>query len=349
MKGKLNYVVVAVLLVASLGASGASYWNRHHSNQIQPTQTPRSASQPQATPAPALNPLQIDAIRSRSYPASQLVTETDLGDQGGYHSYIASYTSDGLKIFALLAVPTSPEPAGGWPVIIFNHGYIDPAQYQTASSYRDWVATLARAGFMVVKPDYRGNAGSQGQPEGGHFSPVYAYDVLNLISTLKQYPKANANRIGLFGHSMGGHVSLRTIVASPDVKATVVAAGVVGSFNDIFYNWPNSPAPNDRPLALVQGIRQHLIDQFGTPKTDPDFWNSASAINYVGDITGAVQVHQDIGDTVVPKIFSDHLVRALQQSSKPVEYYLYPGNDHNFTADRSLLMQRAIAFYRSHL
>ena len=105
---------------------------------------------------------------------------------------------------------------------------------------------------------------------------------------------------------------------------------MVGSFYDIFYNWPSAPDLTDQPLALTQGIRQNLINKYGDPKTDPNFWNSASAINYVANITGPVEVNQDVGDSVVPKIFADHLVAALQADHKSVEYYTYPGDDHNF-------------------
>src|SRR5674476_754499 len=118
------------------------------------------------------------------------------------------------------------------------------------------------------------------------------------------------------------------MVIARDIKATAIMNGVVGSFYDMFYNWPGNEDLTDQPLALVQGIRQHLIDQYGTPKTNPTFWDSASAINYVSAVTSAVQVNQDSGDTSVPALFSDHLVVALQAAHKSVQYYPYPGNDH---------------------
>jgi len=310
---------------------------------------PRVSSQPKAT-TPALDPLTIEAMRSRTYPGSTITTEQLLGDQGGYTNMIISYQSDGYKIYALESTPNGAMPSGGWPVIILDHGYINPATYQTnGPEYQQFISTFAKAGFMVIKPDFRGHGKSEGAPEGGHFSPVYAYDNLNLISSLKQYPSVNSHRIGLFAHSMGGHTALRTIVVSKDIKASVFMAGVVGSMYDIFYNWPNSPAPNDQPSALVQGKKQALIAKYGDPKANPTFWNSASAINYVGFVTGPVQVNQDINDNVVPKIFADHLVTALQNANKAVQYYTYPGDDHQFIHNRTLILQRAVAFYQSNL
>ena len=311
---------------------------------------PTSSTTPAPTPAPALDPIQIEAMRARSYPGSQLIITQDLGAQFGYHDSIASYLSDGLTLYALVSTPNGAEPAGGWPVIILAHGYIDPPQYQTAGAdYRSVIDELAAAGYLVVKPDYRGHGHSQGQPTGGHFSPAYTYDVLNLIASLKTYSDANPERIGLLGHSLGGHVALRTIVVSHDVKATVFMAGVVGSINDILYNWPRSPAPGDRPVALVQGARQRLIAIYGDPKTNPKFWDSASAINYVSAVSGAVQINHDEADSTVPKLFSDHLNAALVAAHKPADYFVYPGDDHQFTQNHALLMQRILAFYAAHL
>jgi dipeptidyl aminopeptidase/acylaminoacyl peptidase len=348
VKPKVKFAVTGALV---LSAAVIVFINWRYQSQSRPTVArPPSPSQSQPNQVNTYEPLQIEAIRQRSYPGSDITIEQNLGNQGGYSTQIVSYRSDGLKIYALLATPVGTKPEGGWPVVILNHGYINPTEYQTnGSSYRGVVAALARAGFMVIKPDYRGNGNSQGQPEGGHFSPVYTYDVLNLIASLKHYPEANTKRLGMIGHSMGGHVSLRTIVVSPDIKATVLWAGVVGSMNDFFYNWPNSPFPKDQPTALVQGTRQALVDKYGTPATNPGFWDSVSSINFVSAISGVVQVDHGTGDTVVPELFSDHLVAALNQAGKSVTYYTYPGDDHNLSHNQSLFLSRVIAFYRSKL
>jgi len=288
-------------------------------------------------------------MRARSYPASKFTPVKSDGDQGGYANGVVSYQSDGLTVYALMSIPDGVKPARGWPVIILAHGYIDPSLYKTDdASYADLIAAFARAGYVVIKPDYRGNGQSQGVPEGGHFSPVYAYDLLNLISAVKADSRMDASRIGLFAHSMGGHEALRAMVVSHDIKAVVFMAGVVGSFNDIFYNWPNSPVSTDQP-AVVQQIRADEIDAHGTPATDPAFWNSASAINYVSFTTAAVQINQDVGDTVVPKTFADHLDAALVAASKNVQYLTYPGDDHQFIANRSAILANAVAFYKANL
>lgn len=326
-------------------ATTTAFWYRSNTKTqpSQPSETLRESKAEQ-------DPLAIEAIRSRTYKASPITTEQQLGNQDGYTNAIVSYNSDGYKIYALQSTPTGTAPTGGWPVIILDHGYIPPAQYRTnGSDYRSIIAALARAGFVVIKPDYRGHGQSEGEPEGGHFSPGYAYDNLNLIASLKQYQLINPARIGLVGHSLGAHVALRTIVASKDVKATVLVSGVVGSIYDILYNWPRSPMPQDQPMAQLIARRQALLDKYGDPKKNPDFWNQASAINYVDAVTGKVQIHHSAGDSTVPILFSNNLTKALQAAGKPVESYTYPGDDHQFTLNRNSLVQRAITFYKGNL
>lgn len=296
------------------------------------------------------DPLSIAGLRIHPYRASQIVTERSLGKRGGREDSIVSYRSDGLKVYALRSTPAGNPPADGWPVIILCHGYIDPDKYQTdGPEYMELIEAFARAGYMVLKPDYRGHGQSEGQPVGGHFAPDYTYDILNLIATLKRTDQIDAQRIGLAGHSLGGHVALRTIVVSQDIKATAMVSGVVGSMEDIFFNWPRSPDRKDEPAGLVQGQREKLVREHGDPKSNPGYWNSASAINYVQAVAGPVQVHQSATDSTVPKLFSDHLVDALRKAGKRVDYRVYPGDDHQFVWNRAALVDNLVKFYRANL
>jgi dipeptidyl aminopeptidase/acylaminoacyl peptidase len=310
---------------------------------------------PSAAATPTVYPpddLAIAALRARSYPASTLVPVRSDGDRGGFVDSVVSFQSDGLREYALMSIPDGPRPARGWPVVIINHGYSDPATYQTdGSPYSQFVAAFAHAGYMVLKPDYRGHGQSQGVASGGHLSPVYAYDLLNLVSTLRADSRVDATRIGLLGHSMGGDEVLRALVVSKDIRAAVFLAGVVGSMYDIFYNWPQpqNPPPAARPIPLQVGVENDVIAEHGTPATNAAFWNSASAINYVDSITAAVQINQDVGDTVVPKIFSDHLAAALRAAGKVFQYNTYPGDDHQFLRNRAAILAATVAFYRAHL
>lgn len=200
---------------------------------------PTVSSSPIPSPSVAdQNSLSILAMRQKSYPGSDLKIEQTLSDGSNYHQFIASYQSEGLKIYGLLTVPEGNKPAQGWPVIIFNHGYIAPEQYRTTERYVAYVDAFARARYIVFKSDYRENGNSEGQPLGAYYSPAYATDVLNALTTLKRYKDADPNKIGMWGHSMGGNITLRNLVVNPsDIKAAVIWGGVVGTYDDLMNNW----------------------------------------------------------------------------------------------------------------
>ena len=82
----------------------------------------------------------------------------------------------------------------------------------------------------------------KGLRRGGYGSPDYTIDVLNALSSVKRYPDVDPERIGMWGHSMGGHITLRSMVTTKDIKAGVIWAGVVASYPDLMSRW-RRPVP----------------------------------------------------------------------------------------------------------
>jgi dipeptidyl aminopeptidase/acylaminoacyl peptidase len=304
------------------------------------------------TDAISIHPLQIVQMRQKDYPGSDITIEQNLANGGNHRRYIASYKSDGLKIFGLLTVPQGQVPEGGWPVIVFNHGYIPPEVYSTTERYEAYVNGFAQKDYVVFKPDYRGHGNSEGNPEGAYYSPAYTTDVLNALSSVKKLEYVNRDKIGMWGHSLGGHITLRTMVVNKDVKAGVIWAGVVADYYDMANNWRRRPGwtPSNRERQSTRPNRQNLIDQYGSFEENPDFWDSISPINFVVDISGPVQIHHGTGDVTVPHEFSESLRTALEKQGKTVEYYSYDGADHNLSGSAfSPAMQRSVAFFDTYL
>lgn len=300
-----------------------------------------------------LNPLTITAMRKKDYPGSNLVIEQTLSDEYNSHQYIASYKSEGLKIYGLLTVPIGQMPKNGWPVIIFNHGYIPPTQYRTTERYVAYVGGFASAGYIVFKPDYRGNGSSEGRPEGAYYSTSYVTDVLNALATIRKYKDANPGKIGMWGHSMGGNITLRSLVVRPDdIKAAVIWGGVVGTYNDLMNNWQRrvSYIPPPTEMALRNSYRANLIAKYGTPESNPEFWHSIDPNYYLSDITAPIQLDTGAEDEEVPPAFSQGLFDRLRKLKKTAEFYSYPGGDHNISDPNfSLAMQRSVDFFNKYL
>jgi dipeptidyl aminopeptidase/acylaminoacyl peptidase len=291
-------------------------------------------------------------MRSKDYPGSGIAIEQILPSEKTYNRYIASYESDGLKIYALLLVPTGTKPKNGYPVIILNHGYIIPEKYTPDGNYVAYADAFAKAGYIVFKPNYRGNGKSEGSPTSTYFSPDYVTDDLNAIASIKKYKDADATKIGVWGHSMGGQITLKDLVINTkDIKAAVIWGGVVGTYNDIIYNWQNKVTyqPNAEDLMLRYKNLDVLEGAYGTPVTNPDFWNSVDPNFYLKDITAPIQIDVGLADNQVPPSFSKGLYDRLKTNEKVAEYYGYLGSNHDINQDFALAMKRTIVFFNRYL
>ncbi|GIK75413.1 MAG: hypothetical protein BroJett021_44010 [Chloroflexota bacterium] len=294
--------------------------------------------------------LTIDYLRRQEFPNQQLVIRQTLAPGANYNRYIASYQSEGLRIDGLLTVPRGEKPASGWPVIIFNHGYIPPAVYRSTERYVAYVDGFARNGYIVFRPDYRGHAFSEGEARGAYGYPDYTIDVLNATAALKNYPDADPDRIGMWGHSMGGYITLRAMVTDPDIKAGVIWAGVVANYPDLLTRWRranNTPAPAISNQA--RRWRVQLQEQYGTPEENPEFYASISANNYLADLSGPIQLHHGTADASVPYEFSTTLLEQLQAAGQPGELFTYRNDDHNISQGFNEAMARSIAFFDEHV
>ncbi len=193
--------------------------------------------------------LSLASLRQRDYDARfQLVASTDDG-------VIASYRSDGLRVYARLIVPPPAlaRPPAGWPVIIHTHGWVGE---QGAPGYRfgqgsaDSVASLlasfAQAGYLVVIPGLRGHGRFNDVPaeglewlkaydNGSYLAPIfYAVDVLHALQALATLDdarpglKIDSRRLYLTGHSQGGDAALTALAvsSSPRLPLKFAAASI---------------------------------------------------------------------------------------------------------------------------
>lgn len=300
------------------------------------------------TPIPFVE-MTVPYLKGREY-ASTLGEMETYENGSNYTSYLTNYSSDGLKINALITKPTGDMPQGGWPAIVFVHGYIPPTLYATTEKYIDYVDYLARNGFVVLKIDLRGHGTSEGEAGGGYYGSDYVIDALNARAALQAADFVNKEKVGMWGHSMAGNILMRSIAARPEIPAISIWAGAVYTYTDQQkYGIQDNSYRPPTTVTRQQNRRRELFEKYGQPSSDSAFWKQVAPTNFLGDIKGAIQLNHAVNDDVVNIGYSRDLNALLDKTSIPHEFNEYPSGGHNITESFVPAMENTVAFFKKYL
>ncbi len=308
-----------------------------------------NSSVAEVTPMPFYE-ITIPYFRGRIYKSSIGELEK-IGDNGSYDMFLTDYDSDGFKINALLTIPNGEAPEGGWPAIVFVHGYIPPGQYVTTERYGDYVDYLANNEFVVFKIDLRGHGDSEGKAGGSYYGSDYVIDILNAYGALQSSNFVNKKKIGLWGHSMAGNIVLRSLASKPEIPAAVIWAGAGFSYVDLQKYQIRDASYHPLPSDTERARRQRLIfELYGRPTAESSFWKQVAPTNYLNDLKGAIQLDHAVDDETVDIGYSRDLNSLLDKTSVPHEFYEYPNGGHNISGNNfTLAMQRTVEFFKRYL
>ncbi len=235
-----------------------------------------SPNTPPPTTIASLSELSTAALRQRPYRSAINIEQTT--NPWPNESFLASYRSDGLRIYTRIDVPTDPPPDDGYPVVIFVHGWagIERAPdydfyFNEYTDYAEMVAAYVNAGFVVFVPGWRGHGTVNGVPadgiefmesfdNGSYLSPAfYAIDVLNLVDGLQSFAAVplDLGSINLSAHSQGGDVALIVLAVAGEnsrVENEINAASIwSGTFPSRFTQVHTYHPMESAPQAFMAG------------------------------------------------------------------------------------------------
>lgn len=291
--------------------------------------------------------LTIPYLREQAFPGSQIQINQTVAQSSSYTSYLATYESEGLKVNGLLTQPQGKMPDGGWPAVVFIHGYIPPENYRTIEKYVAYVDYLARNGLVVFKIDLRGHGNSEGDPNGAYYSSDYIYDALNAYASLQKLDYVNEEKVGLWGHSMAGNVVMRAMAVNPEIPVGVIWAGAVYTYLDMakYRIQDSSYQPSQNPN---RNRRQDLYDSVGEVSEDNQFWQAVAPVNYLADLRGNVEIHHSVNDSVVNIGYSRDLSEALKNAGVQHNYYEYQSGGHNIESPAfNTAIQRTVSAFQA--
>ena len=209
--------------------------------------------------------------------------------------------------------PANFDAAKKYPVLMFQ--YSGPGSQQVANRWNNsndyWHQLLAQEGYIIVCVDGRGTG-----YKGRDFKKVTylnlvkheTEDQIAVAKKLAELPYVNANRIGIWGWSFGGHMSTNCLLKGNDVFAAAIAVAPVTTWR--FYD----------TIYTERYMR--------TPEENPTGYDENSPLNYPELLKGKYLLIHGTGDDNVHVQNAYRMAEALIQANKQFEWGMYPDKNH---------------------
>lgn len=348
-----------ILFIIAIAALGAAIWYYQKDKEIDPglndsnleiqeaeinSEITESEGGPVSTGASqggqVEHSVSIPALINKQYDGRDLVLGDILDDNSVYTRYYITYKSGELAISGILNLPKGQGP---FPLLILNHGHIDTDLYTNGRGLRREQDYLARTGYAVLHTDYRNHA--QSGKDGRDDLAVrlsYAEDAVNAVYAVRdaKLESVDASRVGMLGHSMGGGVTLSSLVIDPDlIDAAVLYAPVSGNMQDSYHRWIER-----RPESASK-----IVELYGSPETAPDFWGDVNAENFYSRISAPVKIFHGTADSSVPLAWSQETLALLQSAGKDGSLVIYDNAPHEFVLDWQNFMEETKKFFDKNI
>ena len=243
---------------------------------------------------------------------------------------------DGAHLNAMMIKPPDFSPSKKYPVLVFTYG--GPHAQVVNNSWGGnnflWHQLMAQKGYIIFSLDNRGSA-ARGHvfesPIHLHMSDREISDQRDGVAFLRSLPYTDPARIGVWGWSYGGYMTLNLMFrAGDDFKAGFSGAPVTDwKQYDTIYTERYMSRPQDNAAG----------------------YKDSSPINYVSGLKGKLLVAHGTSDDNVHVANTISLIDQLITAGKYVEVALYPGRGHPVSDPpaRKVLFQRVTQFFLDNL
>jgi len=288
----------------------------------------------------------FENLKNTKFPESKITFGEKIDETSDYVSQIFYFevpekpdSQNTLKVSGLINIPKGSE---SYPVIVMFRGYISKETYKPGSGSQPSAKVLAKNGFITLAPDFLGYGESASASatlfEDRFQTYTTALTLLSSISSLKNIG-ADTTKIGIWGHSNGGHIALSALAISGVSYPTVLWAPVSKPFpySILFY----TDETDDHGKAL-----RHALSIF-EKDYDAELF---SPVNYYNWIKAPIQIHQGTGDSEVLPFWTDELTETLKKDNIDTAYFKYPRADHNLLPNSwNDALLREIEFFKEEL
>ena len=250
--------------------------------------------------------------------------------------FLAVAARDGAKLNAMMIKPPEFNPARKYPVIVYTYGgpHVQVVVNAWGGNNFLWHQMMAQKGYIIFAVDNRGSAG-RGH---GFETPIHLRMGMKELSDqrdgaayLRALPYVDAGRIGIWGWSYGGHMTLHAMFEAGDDFKAGFAGGPVTAWRqyDTIYT--------ERYMAR--------------PQDNADGYRDSSPISHAEGLKGKLLIAHGTGDDNVHFANTVSLVNELIAKGKYAEVALFPGRGHPISDPpaRVVLFRRVTQFFLDNL
>jgi len=268
------------------------------------------------------------------------INENKIAEVADYHlspmEFITVKSRDGVELNASIIKPPDFNPTKKYPVLVYTYGGPHAQVVRNAWGGANflWHQLMAQKGYIIFSLDNRGSAGR------GHAfeTPLHfrmgaqeLSDQRDGVQYLKSLPYVDVHRIGIWGWSYGGHMTLHAMFEAGD---------------DFKVGFAGGPVTDWRYYDSIYTERY-----LGLPQKNEKGYQDSSPVKYAGQLKGKLLIAHGTGDDNVHFANTLSVINDLIEAGKYVEVLAFPGRGHGVSDPpaRRVLMQRVTQFFLDNL